>query len=208
MIECLGRLTLAETDEKKKWKSFRAAFKTIWSKEKVDELTKRLDGYRQELGTRFLVLLNAKSDALFSHFDEKSQTIVEAVTFSRKTLMTSLKEDLTEPEERLLLSQREEIDHQGYQHELRADGRLEKTIAAILTLRDGTTRTLPSQSPVLSLDGSMQNQDRYIKTATTFRNESQSVDQYAPIARRILDLLYFRAITKRICHCKSSHDNI
>jgi hypothetical protein len=35
---------------------------------------------------------------------------------------------------------------------------------------------------VLSLDGSMQNQDRYIETATTFRNEGQSVDQYAPIA--------------------------
>jgi polyhydroxyalkanoate synthesis regulator phasin len=103
-----------ETDEKKKWKSFRAALKTIWSKEKVDELTKRLDGYRQELGTRFLVLLNAKSDVLFSDFGEKSQTIVEAVTLSRKTLITSLKEDLTELEERVLLSQREEIDHQGY----------------------------------------------------------------------------------------------
>jgi hypothetical protein len=196
LIECLGKLTLAETDEKK-WKSFRAALKTIWSKEKVDELAKRLDGYRQESGTRFLVLLNAKSDVLFSQFDEKSQTIVEAVTFSRKTLMRSLKKDLTELEERVLLSQREEIDQQGYQHELRADERLEKTIAAILTLRDGTTRTLASQSPVLSLDGSMQNQDRYIETATTFRNESQSVDQYAPIARRILDLLYFRAITLR-----------
>lgn len=40
-----------------KWKSFRQAFKSIWSKEAVDGLSWRLKGLREEMDTRMIVHL-------------------------------------------------------------------------------------------------------------------------------------------------------
>ena len=40
-----------------KWKSFRQALKTIWSKDEIDKLSKRLEGFRKQLDTYILVSL-------------------------------------------------------------------------------------------------------------------------------------------------------
>jgi hypothetical protein len=43
--------------ERRKWKSFRQALKSIWSKEEVDALSWRLKGLREEMDTRMIVHL-------------------------------------------------------------------------------------------------------------------------------------------------------
>jgi hypothetical protein len=40
-----------------KWKSLRQALKTIWSESAIDEVSRRLARYRQELDTQLLVLI-------------------------------------------------------------------------------------------------------------------------------------------------------
>ena len=39
------------------WKSFKIALKTMWSPDEIDDLLKRLDGFRKALDTRILVTL-------------------------------------------------------------------------------------------------------------------------------------------------------
>jgi len=42
----------------RQWKSIRKALKSVWSKSDIDALAERLDGYRRQLNTRFLVDLS------------------------------------------------------------------------------------------------------------------------------------------------------
>ncbi len=57
-IELINALRKLKVGGKhRKWKSFRQALKTIWSKEKIDDLTKRLECYRKQLDTHVLVSL-------------------------------------------------------------------------------------------------------------------------------------------------------
>jgi hypothetical protein len=57
LIKHLRDLKVPKGQEHRKWKSFRHALKSVWSKNGVDEMAKRLSYLRQELDTHVLVLL-------------------------------------------------------------------------------------------------------------------------------------------------------
>ena len=43
--------------ENRKWKSFRQALKSVWSKQAIDEMAKRLEVLRADLDTHILEIL-------------------------------------------------------------------------------------------------------------------------------------------------------
>lgn len=55
LLEKLQKLKIS--GNRKQWKSFRQAFKSIWSKKAVDGLSWRLKGLREEMDTRMIVHL-------------------------------------------------------------------------------------------------------------------------------------------------------
>ena len=56
LLTTLRDLRVAEGPHRK-WSSFRKALKTIWKKEKIEELKSRLEGLRDELSIQFLAIL-------------------------------------------------------------------------------------------------------------------------------------------------------
>lgn len=50
---------LKSTGKKTRWKSVRSALESAWKKEKVDEMRKRLEGFRDEINLHILVDLRS-----------------------------------------------------------------------------------------------------------------------------------------------------
>lgn len=63
--ELMGALSGMRVHEKSKWKSVRQALKATWGKTQVDELRRRLEGWKDEI--QFHVLVDLKYAALVSH---------------------------------------------------------------------------------------------------------------------------------------------
>lgn len=57
LLAQLEKLKVPENCNNRRWKSFRQALKSVWSKDKVDELNKRLRGLDEQLRTHILLLL-------------------------------------------------------------------------------------------------------------------------------------------------------
>lgn len=54
LLRHLGELKVPTWSEHRKWKSFRQALKSVWSKQAVDQMAKRLEVLRAELNTYIL----------------------------------------------------------------------------------------------------------------------------------------------------------
>lgn len=68
------------------WKSFRAAVKSVWKKEKIEEILCRLELLRDEIQFRFilemreqLVALVARQSVRFDALDNSTQAVLQAV---------------------------------------------------------------------------------------------------------------------------------
>jgi len=57
LLAALERLKVETGTKNRSWKSFRAALKSIWTKEEIEALAQRLESYRRQLDTRILVSL-------------------------------------------------------------------------------------------------------------------------------------------------------
>jgi len=55
MIEKLEKLKVPKDHPHKKWKSFRQALKSVWSKDKIEEVAQKLANLRLELDTHVLM---------------------------------------------------------------------------------------------------------------------------------------------------------
>jgi hypothetical protein len=55
LLTALEKLKIEAGTKNRSWKSFRAALKSIWSKEEIEALAQRLESYRRQLDTRILV---------------------------------------------------------------------------------------------------------------------------------------------------------
>ena len=51
------KLRVHEADKHRRWKSFRQALKSVWSKGEIDDIERRLNSYRKELDAHILVSL-------------------------------------------------------------------------------------------------------------------------------------------------------
>jgi hypothetical protein len=57
LLSHLGNLEVPKGTEHRRWKSFRQALKSVWTKSAIDEMARKLKSLRDELGTEVLVLL-------------------------------------------------------------------------------------------------------------------------------------------------------
>jgi hypothetical protein len=57
LLQHLGDLKVPKGSEHRRWKSFRQALKSVWEKQAIDSMAKRLEGLRTELHTHILVVL-------------------------------------------------------------------------------------------------------------------------------------------------------
>jgi hypothetical protein len=57
LLAQLEKLKVSDNCNNRRWKSFRQALKSVWSKDKVDGLNKRLKGLDEQLRTHILLLL-------------------------------------------------------------------------------------------------------------------------------------------------------
>ncbi|KAK4215415.1 hypothetical protein QBC37DRAFT_386337 [Rhypophila decipiens] len=83
LLARLQRLKVPEDANHRRWKSFRQALKSVWSKDEIDAMAKRLSTLREELTTEILVatsLLTIASKADEPSGDVAIRTAVEALT--------------------------------------------------------------------------------------------------------------------------------
>lgn len=57
LLKRLEKLRVSGEGKNRRWKRFRQALKSVWSKEAIEETAKRLQSYRTELDTHILVSL-------------------------------------------------------------------------------------------------------------------------------------------------------
>ena len=191
---------------KSKWKSIPAALRTIMSKERIDTLANRLSDFREQLTLRILLLINAQNPSQNGKLDSIRKEIVEVVALNHDSFKAVLEDRY----------QREKIRHRD--ERLRAEERHIETMAAILTTKEGKSRTIiglrggpPSES---SLDPNI------CQTTTTYKqaeNASSSrrkktrqpatfeTSAFEGITDRILDALHFRAIVERRTTISKAH---
>jgi len=55
MMEKLEKLKVSKNQPHKKWKSLRQALKSVWSKDKIEEIAERLESLRMELDSHVLM---------------------------------------------------------------------------------------------------------------------------------------------------------
>lgn len=113
-----------------KAKSVLRAIRAVWNEDKIAGLLRSLDYLRAELVLRILVSLNTKLQAQnvqvddqLAHLDSRGKEVVEIISINQQRTQA----------------------HIGHVHgtiEANAKWRHDETVAAILTLRDGETRTI------------------------------------------------------------------
>jgi hypothetical protein len=118
-------------------KGFRIAIHLIWKQGKIHVLTKRLDSYRQQVAVRLLLSLNSKTETLALHqkgrieyTNREDEKIVEAISINHRKLEAALE------------SQTSEIKRLSGASTASGEKRHEETLGAILTLRNGQTRSI------------------------------------------------------------------
>ncbi|KAF8855734.1 hypothetical protein BDZ45DRAFT_746174 [Acephala macrosclerotiorum] len=90
LIAFLGKLKVPKWSENRKWKSFRQALKSVWSKKAIDQMASRLEVLRAELDSHILEILRSlngekvnglsiQHDTRFANFDHNAQNIVESI---------------------------------------------------------------------------------------------------------------------------------
>ena len=175
-------------------------------KERIDTLAKRLSDFREQLTLRILLLINAQNPSQNGKLDAVRNEIVEVVALNHDSLKAVLegryqKEKIRDRDERL-----------------RAEERHMETMAAILTTREGNSRTIiglhggPPSSSSLDQDIS-QTTTTYIQAKDKSSSCSEKVRQPATfktsefkgITEHILDALHFRSINERRTTISKAH---
>lgn len=204
LTTCLDKVSRTPYNKTQKWDSVYTAIKTLWNKDKIESISRRLGAYERAISVRLLLLLNARSEALLEHQETNAERrvkvqndIVEAISFGQ-----------------------DKLGHRIDESDKKAKQQHEDMIAAILKLRDGQIAML---KPSTSHDRiSLPNFGRRINNATVFRitsntdsKEKLTTDSrlsaasesisFGPVAKRILDCLYFRQITDRVEEVATVH---
>lgn len=204
LTACLDEVSRTPYKGIRKWDSVCTAIKTLWNKDKIESISRRLDVYERAISVRLLAQLNSRSEALLDHQETNAgrrakvqNDIVEAILFSQ-----------------------DKLSHRIDESDMKAKQQHENMIAAILKLQDGQIAMLkPSTSHNRSF---LSKPDRRIENATVFRitsntdsKEKGTTDSrlgaapesisFGPVAKRILDCLYFRQITDRVEEVATAH---
>ena len=199
----MNSLTLDESQKQNIWKSGRAALETVMKKKRVDDMASRLRDFREQLTLRVLLLLNTHRTSQDSKLDASKHEIVEVVSLNSRVLQSAIKGQY----------QREKTWHQN--EHTRAEERHIETIAAILTTREGCSRTItglrckPSAlTPEASEIATTYRQAEYqgnCYNADSRKSADFGIIDSEGVTKRILDALHFRSIDERRATIAKAH---
>lgn len=206
LTRSLTSLTVDKYQRNRTWASVRAALRTILSKAHINVLARRLSDFREQLTLRVLLLLNAQVPSQGSKLDASKNEIVEVVSLNHDSL-------------KAIIEGRYQGEKRRHQDEcIRAEERHIETIAAILTTREGNSRTIvglrggPRSSSPLNPELS--------QTTTTYTQAENKggghsgigrqpatfgVSGFEGITERILAALHFRSINERRSTISKAH---
>lgn len=188
LLQCLDTLIINNGNKKSAWSSIKAAFKTIWNKDRIDTLSGRLKEYRAQLTLSLLLVLNMHNNARRggdNNVTGERSEIVEVVSVNCQSLRDTVEES------------RDAI------------------LSAILTSRDGISTGISARP--MDMPSWTRNSDEFKRTVTTFSHCSRTLNQPsggAPgfrqdlaedCSQRIVDTLFFRGITHRGDTIPQSH---
>jgi hypothetical protein len=179
------------------WKSTSKAIQAVWRKDRIETFHNRLESLRSQISIRVLAALNAKAEFQLNvvqngleNIGRGGREIVEIMSINQS-----------------ILESRMNHIHQTTQQ--LAEYRHNKTIGAILTLRNGDMRVLrPSSASEILVEDSQQEQPFVTLRGSTSRDggtievENRSHDY---VQTQILDCLYFRQITDRVDDVSLAH---
>ena len=202
----LDSLTVDKRQRNRTWASVRAALKTILSKKQIEVLARRLSDFREQLTLRVLLLLNAQVPSQGSKLDASKNEIVEVVALNHDSL-------------KAVIEGRYQTEKKKHRDErIRAEERHIETIAAILTTREGNSRTIvglrgrPRSSSPLNPELS-QTTNTYTQATDKGRGHSGigrrpatfGTSGFEGITKRILEALHFRSINERLSTISKAH---
>ena len=187
--------------------SVQQAFKVIWKREKIENLSRKLDRCRLELNSHVLILVNARCRGL-----EKSQAeIAEIVAFAKEQTTAANNAKLSLLRTHTIGGRNKDVFNQQSTCKDASSGLLENVSSILITYEDGTNEIISSNSESNNCDAT-KIWDEDIKTATIFRSIARplvkqvvSVESYPPVARTILDWLYFPMINRRVDDILEAH---
>jgi hypothetical protein len=202
LVECLSELKLrGATDDNKIWTSLRQAVRSVWSKEKVKDMTQRLDTYRNQLALETLLLVNQKLDRSemldgfeFDRSKPRAGDIVEAISVVQEKLADLAADDKTE--------------------EIRT---LDEAVAVVFTKRDG--RTIMISTPGLILKSQGDKPDgaeegvKVLSLQTNVFDEGKSefsrssVGTFGNVQHQILAMLSFNKMRDRCDEVSHAHQS-
>ncbi|KAL9090546.1 MAG: hypothetical protein Q9165_005307 [Trypethelium subeluteriae] len=191
------------------------SFHMLWKKEKVENLSKRLNDCRIELNSHVLALIHARALSLQKGQNDlasEQKKILDVVTFTRsRTSATNdtagaLSQDqiIQNPSQGSALGRQTSNLEEGHPiGKVIAQYQGEDVVAVLITHEDGTSNAISITPKTTGSDLTHENQEG-TNTATIFRGGHQtahsaaaSVIEYAPLARKILDSLSFPVIHVR-----------
>ncbi|KAI1421707.1 hypothetical protein F5Y12DRAFT_688017 [Xylaria sp. FL1777] len=190
-------------------KSLRAALALAWGSKRVDELQDQLNGYRGEILSRLLVVMNKtqrKQTKDMEQMKRSNQEIVEILSVECNTLHLQLQRQHRQ------YTKLAGMDRQA------AEKRHAEVIAAILTSRDGESRMITSRQPGGNLLRDSVNLG-YSFTTRTYRQDRdpKSTDRHnqivsattdlASITNEILNALEFREMYERTSTISTAYDS-
>ena len=185
------------------FKSVRAALKTILKKERVDDLARRLSGFREQLTLRVLLLLNAHSFSQNSKLDASKNEVVRVVSLTQESLKSVI-EDRNQKE----ITLRQDERTRGEEKHTEILAAIEAVGQGVSGLTAGFTGGSHSSSPL--------NRGLPQTTATSGRLAAYQDNRYSMMARQPANLgaSVFEDVTKRILdalnseHIKQRHAHI
>jgi hypothetical protein len=203
-VECITKVTTKIRKDAKlgPWKNIPAALITVWKADKLEAISKQLDLYRQQLILRILVILEARSASQAAHLDNRfdrleraNQQVIEVIAINQTKTR-----DAKESQANALVSTQ---DNEGVDSQQRQA----KTIAAILTFKDGATQILSTDPP----EDNQQFHESNVQTALTLRRKAKeglyddcvgtagtaSLVNFASGSQKILNSLFFRHMDHR-----------
>ena len=201
-MQCISKVTkpISNNSKTRRWQNVRAALMTVWKADKLEAISKQLDLYRSELILRILVILEARNASQAAHLDNR----LDRIERSNQQVIEVIAINQTKTEAAHEIKATEIVNTQH--HALDAQQRQAKTIAAILTFKDGTTKVLSTNA--LEEDRLLYKSN--FQTALTLRREvkggpyNDSIDTAETAnlvtfagGQRILNMLFFRHMDHR-----------
>jgi hypothetical protein len=198
LIDCLDEVTV-RNGERSKRKNVLAALKSIGNGKRFNSLAQTLSGYREQLTLSILVLLNARfaaQDEKLDQLQKSSKDIIEVVSVNHVSLQSTI-EDLYRYDQTGRCKTRSNSDKEHTE-----------TIAAILTTRDGNSRTITGpndwpdfgkQLPSLDMAKATITYRQAIGRSSRFNGQLAGfrTEKFTKFAEGILNALWFRSIDDR-----------